>query len=204
MQRVECSENGNHRGLIGEINTTLEVRSEWRLLGVRSGVECWRMSEDYPEVWWICFRQKKSTCKVMETWWSTVFGDFKRIGLGGLQGTCEGAKWNEVVEVAKGKGLKSWSLTRDCLTPCRKGQVPKPIIVGILAGRMWRTPDCLWPCCAGSSCSCPLCLLQTHTQVYGKLSLVPKLGSDSMNTAVGINRAAVGKVVWRRNWRQQY
>lgn len=51
MQRVECSENGNHRGLIGEINTTLEVRSEWRLLGVRSGVECWRMSEDYPEVW---------------------------------------------------------------------------------------------------------------------------------------------------------
>ena len=34
--------------------------------------------------------------------------------------------------------------------------------------------------------------------------MVPKLGSDSMNTAVRINRTAVGKVVWRRRWSQEY
>lgn len=32
-------------------------------------------------------------------------------------------------------------------------------------------------------------------QVYGKLSLVPKLGSDLMNMAVGINSTALGKAL---------
>lgn len=49
---------------------------------------------------------------------------------------------------------------------------------------------------------CHLWLLQIPAQGCGKLSWVPKLGSDS-NIAVRVNRAAVGKMVWRRNWRQE-
>lgn len=57
---------------------------------------------------------------------------------------------------------------------------------------------------------CRVCLFMylrfslSHAQGHRKFSFIPKLGINSMNIAVKINKAAFGKVVWKRNWKQSH